>query len=263
MSGILAEILEHKRRELETATARESPDALAARAARREDPPRGFRAALLGGETPRVIAELKRRSPSKGEIRPGFDPVACARAYAEGGAAAISVLTDERYFGGDLAYLDAVRAAVPLPLLRKDFVVDPYQVDEARAEGADAVLLIVRALDPETLGALRERAAGLGLDALVEVHDEEELEVALDAGADLIGRNNRDLRTFKTDLSVTERLAPRLCAAGVAVVGESGVFTLDDIRRLEAAGVDAVLVGEALMRQPDVAQALRVLRGTA
>ncbi len=263
MSGILADILDRKRREVDAAIGREDPAALAARAARRSDPTRGFRAALIGGEAPRVIAELKRRSPSKGEIRPGFEPVACARAYAEGGAAAISVLTDAHYFGGDLAYLDAVRAAVPLPLLRKDFVIDPYQVDEARAAGADAVLLIVRALDPETLRALRERAAAQGLDALVEVHDEEELEIALDAGADLVGVNNRDLRTFKTDLAVTERLAPRLAAAGVAVVGESGIFTRDQIRRLESAGAHAVLVGEALMRQPDVARALRVLRGVA
>src|SRR5690606_4923334 len=138
------------------------------------------------------------------------------KAYADGGAAALSVLTDARYFGGDLALLEAVRAAVALPLLRKDFLIDPYQVDEARAHGADAVLLIVRALEPETLRALRERAAALGLDALVEVHDEAEVDVALAAGADLVGVNNRDLATFVTDLAVTERLAPRLAAAAAA-----------------------------------------------
>src|SRR5690606_29769035 len=144
-------------------------------------------------------AELKRRSPSKGEIRPDFDAVGCAKAYADAGAAAISVLTDARFFGGDLALLAAVRRAVSLPLLRKDFLIDPYQVDEARAAGADAVLLIVRALEPAALRDLRARAAGLGLDALVEVHDERELEVALAAGADLVGINNRDLATFVTD----------------------------------------------------------------
>lgn len=263
MSGILTKILDQKRRELDLARERESPAALGARAAGRADPTRGFRAALVDGARPRVIAELKRRSPSKGEIRANFDPVACARDYAAGGAAAISVLTDHHFFGGELSYLQAVRDAVSLPLLRKDFVIDPYQVDEARAAGADAVLLIARALDAELLGALRERATALGLDALVEVHNESELEVALDAGADLVGVNNRNLDTFKTDLAVTEALAPRLAGAGVVVVGESGVFTIDDIRRLEAAGAHAVLVGEALMRQPDVAGALRVLRGLA
>ncbi len=263
MSGILETILEQKRRELEVARERESPEAMALRAERRSDPPRGFRAALLGGQRPRVIAELKRRSPSKGEIRPDFDPVACAQAYASGGAAAISVLTDHHFFGGELSFLDAVRGVVSLPLLRKDFVIDPYQIDEARAAGADAVLLIARALDPDTLGALRERALARGLDALVEIHNAAELDAALDAGADLIGVNNRDLDTFKTDLAVTEALAPRLRAAGVAVVGESGIFTLDDIERLERAGAHAVLVGEALMRQTDVAKALRQLRGAA
>ncbi len=261
MSGILAKILDQKRREIDFARVRESPEALAARARSRRESPRGFREALIGGERPRVIAELKRRSPSKGEIRPDFDPVACARAYAAGGAAALSVLTDSHFFGGELASLKVVREAVALPLLRKDFLIDPYQVDEAYVAGADAVLLIVRALDPETLRALRERAVGHGLDVLVEVHDEAELEVALDAGADLIGVNNRDLDTFKTDLAVTEALAPRLTAAGVAVVGESGVFCYEDIERLEAAGAHAVLVGEGLMRQPDLTQALRVLRG--
>jgi indole-3-glycerol phosphate synthase len=258
---VLAEILAHKRVELAQAKHRVAPEAMRARAEGRGEPVRGFRAALRRAPRPRVVAELKRRSPSRGEIRPDFDAVGCAKAYADAGAAALSVLTDERHFGGDLALLEAVRGSVSLPLLRKDFVVDPYQVDEARAHGADAVLLIVRALDAAGLRALRERAAGLGLDALVEVHDEAELDAALAAGADLVGINNRDLATFETDLAVSERLAPRLAGSGVVVVGESGIFTHGDVRRLEAAGCDAVLVGEALMREPDVGRALAALRG--
>ena len=261
MTDVLAEILAHKREEVAASKTRVPPDALRRAAASREDPPRGFRLALRGSEPPRVIAELKRRSPSKGEIRSEFDPVACAQAYARAGAAAISVLTDFRYFGGELAFLERVRRAVSVPLLRKDFHVDPYQIDEARAAGADAVLLIASALDPEDLVALRTHAAALGLDALVEVHDELELRGALEAGADLIGINNRDLRTFKTDLAVTERLAPLLRDTDVTVVGESGIFTLEDIERLQAVGVHAVLVGEALMRQADVGLALEILRG--
>jgi len=260
---MLAEILAHKHAEVESCR-RARPAAqmrAAAEARQREEPTRGFRRALCEAPAPRIIAELKRRSPSKGLIRPDFDAVSCAKAYAEAGAAAISVLTDSRYFGGDLMLLETVRAAVPVPLLRKDFIVDRYQIDEARAHGADAVLLIVRALDPQALRRLREHAVGLDLDVLVEVHDEAELQVALDAGADLVGVNNRDLATFRTDLAVTERLAPRLAAAGVVVVGESGIFTEADVRRLEAAGADAVLVGEALMRESDVGRALARLRG--
>lgn len=266
MSGrrdVLAEILAHKREEVAAARAAVPPAEMRARAEARarSEATRGFRRALAEGPAPRVVAELKRRSPSKGLIRPDFDAVACAKAYAEAGAAAISVLTDARYFGGDLALLEAVRASVPVPLLRKDFLLDPYQVDEARAHGADAVLLIVRALAPDALRALRERAVALGLDVLVEVHDEAEVDVALAAGADLVGVNNRDLATFATDLAVTERLAPRLAAAGVVVVGESGIFTHADVQRLEAAGAHAVLVGESLMREPDVGRALARLRG--
>jgi len=263
VSDILAEILHHKRGEVGRCKRAVPPDAMRRAASQPGDAPRGFRQALLTAERPRVVAELKRRSPSKGEIRPDFDPVGCAQAYAEAGAAAISVLTDEKYFGGRLEYLKQVRAVVAIPLLRKDFVVDCYQVDEARAAGADAVLLIVRALERGELAALRTHAASLGMDALVEVHDETELRIALDAGADLVGINNRDLRTFTTDLAVSERLAPPLREAGVAVVGESGIFTIADIERLEASGADAVLVGEALMRQPDVGRALKRLRGKA
>jgi len=257
--SFLAEILEHKRGELALARARQPGDALARRARTLAEAPRGFRRALEAGERPRVIAEIKRRSPSKGEIRPDFDGVACARAYASAGAAAISVLTDARYFGGSLELLAQVRAAVSLPVLRKDFILDAYQVDEARVYGADAVLLIAAALDGAALRALAAHAEGLGLDALVEVHDERELEAALAAGADLIGINNRDLRTFEVDLGVTERLAGKL-PEGCLVVAESGIFTPSDWERLEAAGAHAFLVGEALMRESDVGAALRRLR---
>lgn len=258
---VLDEILATKRDEIAAAKRRVAPAVLAVQAEACSDPPRGFRAALAAGERPRVVAELKRRSPSKGEIRRDFDPLACAKSYADAGAAALSVLTDEPYFGGRLEYLEAVRRTVSLPLLRKDFLVDPYQVDEARVAGADAVLLIARALAPAMLRALRERATALGLDALVEVHDAADVDAALAVGADLVGINNRDLATFTTDLAIAERLAPGLVQAGVVVVAESGIFTYDDVQRLEAAGAHAVLVGEALMREPDVGRALLRLRG--
>jgi len=256
---ILREILARKRSEVAAAKARLPAPAMAARAEGMREAPRGFRHALEVGEPPRVIAEIKRRSPSRGEIRADFDAAACAKAFFEGGAAAISVLTDEHYFGGSLEYLATARAATPLPLLRKDFVVDVYQIDEARAAGADAVLLIVAALSPAELMALHARALALGLDALVEVHDEAELEGALAVGATLVGINNRDLRSFTLDLGVTERLAPR-APAGVLVVAESGILTGADVRRLLAAGARALLVGESLMREPDPGLALRKLR---
>jgi len=256
---ILDEILAHKRVELDAARQRIAPAALAERAAAAAAP-RGFRRALLG-PGPRVIAELKRRSPSKGELRRDFDPVAIARAYQAGGAVALSVLTDERYFGGSLAVLEAVRAATELPLLRKDFVIDAYQIDEARAAGADAVLLIVAALAPAALARLFEYARGFGLDVLVEVHDEAELDVAKGIGADLIGINNRDLRSFVTDLAVTERLAKRV-PQGALVVAESGIFEPEDVARLARAGASAFLVGESLMREADPGLALRRLLGT-
>jgi indole-3-glycerol phosphate synthase len=255
---ILDEILAVKRSEV--AEARGRAQELARRAAA-APAPRGFRRALLAGRGPRVVAELKRRSPSKGEIRADFDPVAIARAYEAGGAAALSVLTDERFFGGSLAVLEAVRAATSLPLLRKDFVIDPVQIDEARAAGADAVLLIVAALAPPELVRLHAHALGLGLDVLVEVHDEAELDAAKDVGADLIGINNRDLRTFVTELAVTERLAKRV-PHGALVVAESGIFGPEDVARLQRAGAAAFLVGESLMREPDPGRALRRLLGT-
>ena len=256
---ILDEILARKRTEVELAKSRLAAAELARRANSHAASPRGFRRSLAEGAAPRIIAEIKRRSPSRGEIRSPFDVAACARAYFEGGAAALSVLTDEHYFGGSLEYLGVARAAAPLPILRKDFVVDPYQVDEARVAGADAVLLIVAALDDATLRGLGRRAAELGLDALVEVHDESELDRALEAGARLIGVHNSDLRSFSVDLSVTERLARRV-PADVLLVAESGIFEGAQIRRLEAAGARAFLVGESLMRESDPGLALRNLR---
>jgi indole-3-glycerol phosphate synthase len=271
MGGILAEILERKHEEVALARARVSAREMAARARDAADAPRGFRAALAAAPPPAVIAEIKRRSPSKGEIRPGLDPMACARAYATAGAAAISVLTDEHYFGGRLEDLQKVRSAVSIPILRKDFVVDPYQIDEARAWGADAVLLIAAALAEDELPRLHDYARRLRLDALVEVHDEGELEMAVAAGADLIGVNNRNLRTFEVDLAVTERVARRLRVDAEALnspspdgqillVAESGIASYKDVSRLQEAGAQAFLVGESLMRQDDVGLALKQLR---
>jgi indole-3-glycerol phosphate synthase len=260
---ILDEILERKRGEVAAARQAVSDAELARRAAEFSEAPRGFRSAVASGSRPRIIAEIKSRSPSKGEIRPGFEPVDCARAYSEGGASALSVLTDEHYFGGHLDMLEKVRRAVELPVLRKDFIIDPYQVQEARVRGADALLLIVAAFPgaagADTLQALRSAAIGLGLDVLVEVHDEAQLEVAIGIGADLVGINNRDLRSFEVDLGTTERLAGRV-PEGVVLVAASGIFTPQHVERLERAGAHAFLVGESLMREPDLAGALRRLR---
>jgi indole-3-glycerol phosphate synthase len=258
---ILDEILTTKRDELAIARRAVSDGEMAERAAAVSEPCRGFRHALRTSPAPAIIAELKRRSPSKGLIREDFDPVKLARAYEAGGAACLSVLTDQHYFGGELAYLAAVRAEVSLPLLRKDFVIDAYQIDEARAAGADAVLLIVAALQPDELASLHAAGLGLGLDVLVEVHDEDELEVALSAGASLVGVNNRDLRTFDVDLATTERVAAALPAGrDVLFVAESGIAGPKDVRRLLDCGAEAFLVGESLMRQGDVTRALEELR---
>jgi indole-3-glycerol phosphate synthase len=269
VSSILDEILAHKRQEVAQALERVSRDEMATRAAEAAEPTRGFLRAIEEHSPPAVIAEIKRKSPSKGLIRPDLDPVACGRAYHRGGAACISVLTDEHYFGGALSFLQQVRKVVPLPLLRKDFVVDEYQIDEARVAGADAVLLIVAALSAAELVAFRERADALGLDSLIEVHNEAELDIALDAGATLLGVNNRDLRTFHTDLAVTERLAARLAKtsgglpSSVRLVAESGIHSSEDVERLQGAGAVAFLVGESLMREVDPARALERLRGSA
>ncbi|MFQ5417972.1 MAG: indole-3-glycerol phosphate synthase TrpC [Myxococcota bacterium] len=263
---ILDEILAHKRSELAAAVAVISAEEMAARARGRTNAPRSLRAVLTSGERPRVITEIKRRSPSRGEIRADFDPVACAKDYVGAGAAALSVLTDEKYFGGGLDHLEKVRVIADVPILRKDFTIDGYQIDEARASGADAILLIVAAFPgdgrTERLAGLIRRAGDVGVEALVEVHDEDELETALAAGADLVGINNRNLATFEVDLATTERLAADV-PSGVVLVAESGIFTHDDIRRLEACGAHGFLVGESLMREPDVGHALRKLRRNA
>jgi indole-3-glycerol phosphate synthase len=219
------------------------------------EPPRDFRAALAAPGLS-VIAEVKRRSPSKGDLAPDLDPALLAKSYAEGGAAALSVLTDGAYFGGSPDDLAAARAACDLPVLRKDFTVDARDVVDARLMGADAVLLIVAALTDAELTRFRALAADLGLAALVEVHDEAELDRAVAAGADLIGVNQRDLRTFAVDRTLAARLVARV-PAGVVTVAESGVRTSGDI----PPGVDAVLVGETLVTSSDPTAAIRELRG--
>ncbi len=225
-----------------------------------------FRDAIAGPGIS-VIAEIKRASPSRGIFPVKVDPVEIAREYLTGGAAALSVLTDYPFFHGSLSDLQAAAAVAhgwtaPAPVLRKDFVIDPYQIVEARVRGADAVLLIVAALDDSTLQALMTVAARLDLDALVEVHDERELDRALGVGATLIGINNRNLGSFDIDLDVTERLAPQV-PSGVVLVGESGIFNRGDVARLGEAGVRAVLVGEGLVVQPDRVSAVRSLLATS
>jgi indole-3-glycerol phosphate synthase len=224
---------------------------LEARAAARD-----FRAALEAGPGVAVIAEVKKASPSAGVLREDFDPAAIARAYAANGAGCISVLTDGPSFQGSLHHLELVRAAVDVPLLRKDFVIDRYQLLEARAAGADAVLLIAEVLAGDALPRLLAQSRELGMEALVELYDRENLPRVLAGGARLVGVNNRDLRTFRTDLGHTLELA-RAVPPGVCLVSESGIRGRADVERLRAAGVRAVLVGESLMRAPDVGAALR------
>jgi indole-3-glycerol phosphate synthase len=221
---------------------------------------RGFGHALATHLGRAIIAEVKRASPSRGVIRADVDAAATAGRYADGGAAAISVLTDGPFFGGSLADLEAIHSAVLLPVLRKDFIVDPYQIEEARAFGADAVLVIIAATDAPQRRDLLATAAALDLDALVEVHHEAELEAAIEAGATIVGINNRDLRTFHTTLSVSERLLS-LVPPSVTVVCESGLHTAADIERLEHLGARAFLIGEALIESADPRQRLRELRG--
>lgn len=243
---ILDEILDSKREEVREL--RRRGEALLLRRLQEAPPVRSFRGALDGGDAVAVIAEFKRRSPSAGELAGDADPVEVAEAYGRGGAAALSVLTDEPYFGGRLEDLRAAREASGLPVLRKDFVIDPLQVLEGRAAGADAVLLIVRALSGAQLEELLAAAREVGVDALVEVHDADELETALSSGAAVIGVNARDLSTFEIDLERSEELVGRIPSDRVAVA-ESGVEGPEDVERMGRAGADAVLVGSTLMRR--------------
>jgi indole-3-glycerol phosphate synthase len=260
VSDILAEIAAYKQGEVAAARRAESQGAVEARV-RSASPPRGFRAALERRAAPgrlALIAEVKKASPSKGLIRADFDPPALARAYEAGGAACLSVLTDTPSFHGADAYLTDARAATSLPCLRKEFLIDPWQVAQSRALGADAILVILAISDDALAAELLSEAARLGMDALVEAHDEAEIDRALALGAVLIGVNNRNLRTFVTDLAVTEQLAARIPGDRLLVT-ESGISTAADITRLSKAGARAMLVGESLMRQSNVESATRTL----
>jgi indole-3-glycerol phosphate synthase len=262
---VLDRILAAKLEEVAAARSRVGDAAMqqAARERTARDRPRGFerslRASIAAGRAA-VIAEVKKASPSRGVLRADFDPAAIARSYESHGAACLSVLTDERFFQGALADMEAARGACALPVLRKDFVVDPYQVHQARAHGADCVLLIAAALSDPRMAELEDCALAHGMDVLVEVHDAAELDRALRLRTPLIGINNRDLRTFDVDLGTTLSQLPRVPADRL-VVTESGILSAGDVERMRAAGVGAFLVGEAFMRAPDPGEALTALFG--
>ena len=257
---VLRRIIRHKAREIAD-RAQRTPLRVLGERAKAQAPPRGFAAALrsrIAAGQPAVIAEVKKASPSKGVLREHFDPEAIARSYAEGGAAALSVLTDEAFFRGADRHLVEARSASGLPALRKDFVIDAWQVYEARALGADCILLIVAALGDAALNELAGLAEHLGMDVLVEVHDAEELERAAPLASPLLGINNRDLRTFETTLDTTLDLLDRI-PAGRTVITESGIHTRADVARMRAAGVHGFLVGEAFMRAEHPGEKLREL----
>jgi indole-3-glycerol phosphate synthase len=259
---ILQRILARKREELEAAR-RAVPLAEMQRRAAAAPPPRDFAGALrakIAAGRPAVIAEVKRASPSKGLLRAVFDPAAIAQSYEAGGAACLSVLTDRDFFRGDPAHLAEAKGACGLPALRKDFVIEPYQVHESRAMGADCILLIAAALARQDMQGLEASARSLGMAVLVEVHDDAELEAALTLATPLIGINNRNLRSFETRLETTLDLLPRI-SAGRIVVTESGILTPADVQRMRGAGVDAFLVGEAFMRAADPGTELARLFG--
>jgi indole-3-glycerol phosphate synthase len=257
---ILDTIVAHKREELERN--KENTPLQTLKSEILDLPPtRDFKASLTVPGAVSLIAEVKRKSPSKGIIREDFDPVEIAKTYAGNGASAISVLTDHEFFGGDLSFLSAIRNAVNVPLLRKDFTIDEYHIYQARAAGADAVLLIVAILTPEQLREFIGVAKHLNLAALVEVHTQIELDIALDVGAEIIGINNRDLKTFHTDIATSFHLRKSIPNDKI-VVSESGIYSREDVIRLGEAAMDAILVGESLMRSADIGGKVRALLGS-